>query len=252
MPIATARSGSISTASDCSVSRDIRLPSRGAPQILQQRFQILVQQHALQVVRGVEPAVHLRHRGDPAHRVGQRRLDVGLLARRRLQMQQRGDDLQRIADAVVDLAQQHLALGGERGEAVARGMDFRDRLVARLADPRLLDRLVDRDVQQRHEVAHGVLHQIVGGAGFQRGDRDRGILRGGDEHHRRRVRDELDLLERLQPVEARHVLIERHHVDAALPQPGQSCFAIDGMDHENPCRCRPRVTSRPSASSSSI
>ena len=41
----------------------------------------------------------------------------------------------RVADAVVDLAQQHLALGGERGVAVARGVDFGLGVVAGLAEP---------------------------------------------------------------------------------------------------------------------
>ena len=64
----------------------------------------------------------------------------------------------------------------------------------------------------------GILDQIVGGARLQRGDGDRGILRGRDEHHRRRVRDFQDPLQRLEPVEAGHVLIERDDVDAALRQ----------------------------------
>ena len=34
----------------------------GAPEILEQGVEILIEQHAFQVVRGVEPAVHLRHR----------------------------------------------------------------------------------------------------------------------------------------------------------------------------------------------
>jgi hypothetical protein len=70
------------------------LPSAERPEILQQGVEILVQQHALEVVRGVEPAVHLRHRGDAAHRIGQRRLDVVLGGGIGLQVQQRGDDLQ--------------------------------------------------------------------------------------------------------------------------------------------------------------
>ena len=117
--------------------------------------------------------MHLRHRGDPPHGVGQRRLDVVLGARIGLQMQQRGDDLQRVADAVVDLAQQHLALGGERGVAVARGMDLGLGVVAGLSDLRLPQRAVDGDLQQRDEIALHVLDQIVGGAGLQRGDGDR-------------------------------------------------------------------------------
>jgi hypothetical protein len=59
----------------------------GPPEILEQRVEILVQEHAFEVVRGVKPAVNLRHRGDPSHRIGQRRLDVILGARIGLQVQ---------------------------------------------------------------------------------------------------------------------------------------------------------------------
>ena len=80
----------------------------------------------------------------------------------------------------------------------------------------LAQRAFGRDMQQRDEVALDVLDEIVGGTGFECGDGDAGILRGGDEHHRRRIRDLEDLLQRLQPVEAGHVLVERHDVDAAI------------------------------------
>ena len=93
--------------------------------------------------------MHLRDGGDPAHGVGQRGLDVVLAGGIGLQMQQRGDDLQAVADAMIDLAQQHLALGGERGIAVARGVNLGFGVVAGLADQRLLDRAVDGDMQQR-------------------------------------------------------------------------------------------------------
>ena len=191
-------------------------------------------------------------RRDAAHRVGERRLDVFLGRRTGLQMQQRGDDLQRVADTVVDLAQQHLALGGERGKTVARGMDFGLGLVARLLQRRLPQRAVDRDLEQGDEIAVDVLDQVVGGAGLQRGDRDRGILRRRDEHHRRRVRDLQQLLQRLQPVEPRHVLVERDHVDAALRNPFEPRLAAGRMHHLQTDRVRPRSTSRASASSSSI
>ena len=104
-------------------------------------------------MRGVEPAVNLCHRGDPAHRIGQRRLDVILAARIGLQVQQRGDDLQTVADAVIDFAQQHFALGGERGIAVARGVDLGLGVVAGLANERLPDRAVDGDLEQGDEIA---------------------------------------------------------------------------------------------------
>ena len=74
---------------------------------------------------------------------------------------------------MVDLAQQHLALGGERRIAVARGMDFGLGFVAGLLKLRLPQRAVDGDLQQRDEIALDVLDQIVGGAGLQRGDGDR-------------------------------------------------------------------------------
>jgi len=47
-----------------------------ATEIFQQGFQILIEQHAVEVVRGVQPAMDLRHGGDTAHGVGQRYLDV--------------------------------------------------------------------------------------------------------------------------------------------------------------------------------
>ena len=120
---------------------------------------------------------------------------------------------------MVDLAQQHLALGGERRIAVARGMDLGLGVVAGLLDARLPQRAVDGDLEQRDEIALHVLDQIVGGAGLQRGDGDRGILRRRDEHHRRRIRDRQDPLQRFEAVEAGHVLVERDDVDAALLQP---------------------------------
>ena len=71
----------------------------------------------------------LRDCRDPAHRIGQRRLDVVLVRRIGLQVQERGDDLQRVADAVVDFAQQQFAFGGQRRIAVARAVNLGFRLV---------------------------------------------------------------------------------------------------------------------------
>ncbi len=82
-------------------------------------------------------------------------------------------------------------------------------------------------MEERDEVALDVLHQIVGRPRLQRGHRDAGILRRGDEHDRRRVRDRHDLLERLQPVEARHVLIECHDIDAAFG--GRAADALETL-----------------------
>ena len=55
------------------------------------------------------------------------------------------------------------------------------------------------------------------------------ILRGGHEHHWRGIRNRQDLLERFQPVEPWHVLIERDNVDAALRDTIQSLCAARGV-----------------------
>ena len=73
---------------------------------------------------------------------------------------------------MIDLAQQHLAFGGKRRIAVARGMHLGLGVVAGLLDARLPQRAVDGDLQQRDEIALHVLDQIIGGAGLQRGDGD--------------------------------------------------------------------------------
>ncbi len=86
-------------------------------------------------------------------------------------------------------------------------------------------------MEQGDEIALDVLDQVIDGAGLQRGDGDRGILRRRDEHHRRRVRDLQDPLQRFEAVEAGHVLIERDDVDAALTQPLQPFGAAVRMHH---------------------
>ncbi len=57
------------------------------------------------------------------------------------------------------------------------------------------------------------------------------VLRGGDEHHRRRIRDRQDPLQGFEAVEPGHVLVERDDVDAALLQPVEPDLAAGGVDH---------------------
>ena len=132
---------------------------------------------------------------------------------------------------MIDLAQQHLALGGQRRIAVARGMHLGLGVVARLLDARLAQRAVDRDLQQRDEIALQVLHQVIGSTGLQGGDGNRGILRRRDKHHRRRIRDRQDPLQGFEAVEAGHVLVERDDVDTALLQPVEPVLAAARHDH---------------------
>ena len=90
--------------------------------------------------------MHLRYRGDTPHGVGQRRLYAVLGRGIRLQVQQRRDDLQRIADAVVDLTQKHLAVGRKSRETVTRDVDFRFRFRARTLQLGLTQRAGDGDL----------------------------------------------------------------------------------------------------------
>ena len=228
MPTATARSGSISIGSAVSVSWVSLSPSAERRRSSSSALEVLVEHHPLQVVRGVELAMHLGDGGDTAHGVGERGLHI-VVRRRGLQMQQRGDDLQAVADAVIDLAQQHFALGGERGVAVPRRAHLRFGGFLGLAHARAVQRAGNGHRKQGDEIALGVLDQVVGGAGLQRGHGDAAVERGGDEHHRRRVLDRADPRQRLQPVEARHVLVERDHVDAALANAGEPGLAIGCM-----------------------
>ena len=79
---------------------------------------------------------------------------------------------------MIDFAQQHLALGGQRRVAVARGVDFGLGLVAGSSDLGLPQRAGHGDLEQGNEIALHVLDQIIGRARLQRGDGDRRILRG--------------------------------------------------------------------------
>ena len=132
---------------------------------------------------------------------------------------------------MVDLAQQHLALGGQRGIAVARGVDLGLGVIAGLLDAGLPQRAVDGDLQQRNEIALHILDQIIGGAGLQRGDGDRRVLRRGDEHHRRGIRNSQYPLQGFEAVEAGHVLVKRDDVDTALLEPVKPVLAACRMHH---------------------
>jgi hypothetical protein len=130
---------------------------------------------------------------------------------------------------MVDLAQQHLAFGGQCRVAITRRAHLGFGGVLGLANARAVQRPGDRHRKQRDELALGVLDEVIGGAGLQRGDGDAAVERGRDEHHRRGVLDRADARQRLQPVQARHVLVERDHVDAALADARDPGLAVGGM-----------------------
>ena len=104
-------------------------------------------------------------------------------------------------------------------------------VVAGFLQARLPQRAVDGNLQQRNEIALHILDQIIGGARLQRGDGDRRVLRGGDEHDRRRIWNAQDPLQGFEAVEAGHVLVERDDVDTALLQPVEPVLAARRMHH---------------------
>ncbi len=68
--------------------------------------------------------------------------------------------------------------------------------------------------QQVEEVLADRLDDIVERAGLQRGDSDAALLGAGDIDDRRDDRQRAQRFERRQPVEARHVMIDRDQVEA--------------------------------------
>ena len=118
-PRVTALSASIITGTASSDSWLTGRLSRLA-QIVDQRREIAVERHGLDVVGGCEPAMDLRDGQHAAVGLLQRRPGLGRSGAVRLEMKEGRDELQRVADAVVHLAHQHLPLGSESLETVAR------------------------------------------------------------------------------------------------------------------------------------
>ncbi len=162
--------------------------------------------------------MHLCDRHHAAGGGGERRFHVLAAGARRLQVQQRGDDLEGVADAVIDLAHEKGALGRERFEAVARGPHL---LLCRLlgpAQPDAPDGLGERRLEQVDELPARRLDDVVGGARLQGCDRDRAFLRPGDVDDGRWVGKRVDFGQHREPVAAGHVVVERHRVVGLRPQ----------------------------------
>jgi hypothetical protein len=127
--------------------------------------------------------------------------------------QKRRDQLQRISDAMIDLAQQHGALGGKLLETVALLAQFCFGRLLSAAHAHGVGGTGERCQQQRDELAGHVLQHIIEGAGFQRCDGDRGILFTGDDDDGRMVRYLMNELQCADTVEPRHMVVERHHIE---------------------------------------
>jgi hypothetical protein len=74
--------------------------------------------------------------------------------------------------------------------------------------------LFERGGEQVEEILADRLHDVIGGTGLQRGDRDAAFLGTGDVHDRRMIGQAAERFERLQAVHAGHVVIDRDQVEA--------------------------------------
>jgi hypothetical protein len=150
----------------------------------EQPAEVVLQRHAPHVGRGVEPAMHLGHRGDAVADGSQRRARARVGQRVLLQPGERGDDLQAVGDAVVDLLQEQGAAGGEFLGTVQRLPHRGLGLGVAAAHGGAVDGSVDGAGEQQQEGFAGRLHHEILGAGAQCRDRDAGLVGAGDEDDR--------------------------------------------------------------------
>ena len=127
---------------------------------------------------------------------------------------------------MVHLPHQERALGRKGLEAVPRLAHLRLGGLLGAAQPDRMNSLLDRGGQKRKELLTDRLHDIIGGAGLEGGNGDAALLRPGHIDDGRGVGQRSDARQRLEPVLARHVVIERHDIDAALLDPTEAAVAI--------------------------
>ncbi len=130
-----------------------------------------------------------------------------------LQAEQRRDELEAVADAMIDLPQHDRLLGGERLEPVERGAQLLLRGGLLAPQPLLIQCAVDRRREQFQEHALDVLEHVIGGALPQRGDGDARLLRRGHEDDRRHRRHRTQRAQHVKTVATGHVVVERDHVE---------------------------------------
>ncbi|MNQ51605.1 hypothetical protein D3C85_655920 [compost metagenome] len=153
---------------------------------------------------------------------GRTRALVGELAQ--LQRDKAGHQLQGVADAVIDLAQH--GLGAVAGQADL----FLGRFVLALQTT-AQQGVLKRRAQQGGEVLGHVLDDIVGGPGAQGGHGDASVLRPGDIDHRRRAGQVQNVGQDVQPLAARHVVIQGADVERARLKRGVTGVGVGGAGH---------------------
>ena len=132
-------------------------------------------------------------------------------------MQEGRDQLQTVADPMIDLAQQHLSLGRERLEPIPRGPHLLVRHVALAPDLGPGDRRLDSHLQKLDELALDVFDQIVDRTCLESRDGNAALVGPRDVDDRRRIGEPHDLRQRRKAILPGHVVVERHDVDASVP-----------------------------------
>jgi hypothetical protein len=151
--------------------------------------------------------VDLRDCLDAALRILQRLAGGWIGQRGRLEADHRRDELQRVGDAVVHLAEQRLEPGVAGAEIGFGGGFF-------VFEERTGAHLFERGGEKVEEILADGLHDVIGGASLQCGDGDATFLGTGDVHHRRRIGQAAQSFERFEAVHAGHVMIDRDQVEA--------------------------------------
>ena len=153
--------------------------------------------------------MHLGDGRDAALGVGERRLRAFADRHAALHVDECGNELQAVGDAVVDLVKQRLEPGIGLAQRRLRTLLLR-------TERDLHQRLIDRAGEKIEEILTERLHHEVDRARLQCRDRDAALFRPRHIDDRRRRGEGHDLAERRQAVLTGHVMVDGDQIDTAL------------------------------------
>jgi hypothetical protein len=188
----------------------------GSPQVVDQGFQIQLERYRSNVVRRIEVAVDPGDRLDTCLCVAQSRAHLWALRPGGVQSQQRGNNRQAVAAAMIDFTDQEGPFLRQGFEAIARDPDLRFGRLFASPRRRRRNRRAESMQQERPEVAAHVLDDVVGGSSPERRHRDGRLRRGREIDHGGRLGQLPDRGENVQPVLVGQMMIENDDLDTAF------------------------------------
>ena len=198
--------------------------------VVDQRAQVLPERNRLDVVRRVEPAMHLRDRQDPPVGLAERLARFRAGRRGGLHVQECADELQTVADPVVDLVQQHLAFRRQCFEPVTRVAHRAVGSPLFEALTRIRQGRADRPLERVDAIGAEVLDHAARRSGRQGRGSDPRLARADEHDDGRPVGEGQDCVEHGRGSRtACKPEIERHDIDSALAQPGEPDRRADGQ-----------------------